>query len=82
MHPDDAEIAAAALTQIVEEFDERPGEGVPIAMRLLHANGSSVDVEVGSAPMLEDPVVQGVIIRARPLSGQQFLDRALEAMVK
>ncbi len=81
VHPDDAEIAAAALTQIVEEFDERPGEGVPIAMRLLHANGSSVDVEVGSAPMLEDPVVQGVIIRARPLSGQQFLDRALEALV-
>ena len=31
--------------------------------------------------MLEDPVVSGVIIRARPMSGQQFLDRALEALV-
>ena len=81
VHPDDAEIAAAALTQIFEEFAERPGEGVPIAMRLTHADGSFVDVEVGSAPMLEDPIVRGIIIRARPLSGQQFLDRALEALV-
>jgi diguanylate cyclase (GGDEF)-like protein/PAS domain S-box-containing protein len=81
VHGDDVEVAAAALTQIVEEFDERPGEGVPLAMRLRHADGSLVDVEVGSAPMLEDPVVRGVIIRARPMSGQQFLDRALEALV-
>ena len=81
VHPDDAEIAAAALTQIFEEFAARPGEGVPIAMRLTHADGSFVDVEVGSAPMLEDPIVRGIIIRARPMSGQQFLDRALEALV-
>ncbi len=81
VHPDDIEIATAALTQIFEEFDERPGEGVPIAMRLIHADGSFVDVEVGSAPMLEDPIVRGIIIRARPMSGQQFLDRALEALV-
>lgn len=81
VHPDDVEVAAAALTQIVEEFDDRPGEGVPIAMRLIHSDGSHVDVEIGSAPMLEDPVVSGVIIRARPMSGQQFLDRALEALV-
>ena len=81
VHPDDVEVAAAALTQIVEEFDVRPGEGVPIVMRLRHADGSLVDVEVGSAPMLDDPIVRGVIIRARPMSGQQFLDRALEALV-
>lgn len=81
VHPDDVGVAAAALTQIVEEFDDRPGEGVPIAMRLVHLSGAYVDVEVGSAPMLEDPTVRGVIIRARPMSGQQFLDRALEALV-
>jgi diguanylate cyclase (GGDEF)-like protein/PAS domain S-box-containing protein len=81
VHPDDIEIATAALTQIFEEFGERPGEGVPIAMRLIHADGSFVDVEVGSAPMLEDPIVRGIIIRVRPMSGQQFLDRALEALV-
>ena len=81
VHPDDVEIAVAALTQIFEEFDERPGEGVPIVMRLIHSDGSFVDVEVGSAPMLEDPIVRGIIIRARPMSGQQFLDRALEALV-
>ena len=81
VHPDDVEIAAEALTQIVEEFDIRPGEGVPIAMRLRHADGSFVDVEVGSAPMLEDPIVRGIIIRARPMSGQQYLDRALQALV-
>jgi diguanylate cyclase (GGDEF)-like protein/PAS domain S-box-containing protein len=81
VHPDDIEIAVAALTQIFEEFDERPGEGVPLAMRLIHTDGSFVDVEVGSAPMLEDPIVRGIIIRARPMSGQQFLDRALEALV-
>jgi PAS domain S-box-containing protein len=81
VHPDDLDAAAAALTQIVEEFDLRPGEGVPMAFRLKHADGSLVDVEVGSAPMLDDPLVRGVIIRARPMSGQQFLDRALEALV-
>ncbi len=81
VHPDDMEVAAAALTQIFEEFDERPGEGVPIAMRLIHADGSFVDVEIGSTPLLADPIVRGIIIRARPMSGQQFLDRALEALV-
>lgn len=81
VHPDDMEVAAAALTQIYEEFDERPGEGVPIAMRLIHADGSFVDVEIGSTPLLADPIVRGIIIRARPMSGQQFLDRALEALV-
>ena len=81
VHEDDLDIAAAALTQIFEEFDSRPGEGVPIVMRLKHRDGSFVDVEVGSAPLLEDPIVRGIIIRVRPMSGQQFLDRALEALV-
>jgi diguanylate cyclase (GGDEF)-like protein/PAS domain S-box-containing protein len=81
VHPDDLEVAAAALTQIVEEFERRPGEGVPMAVRLRAADGSLVDVEVGSAPRRSDPDVRGVILRARPMSGQQFLDRALQALV-
>lgn len=81
VHPEDLEVAAAALTQIVEEFERRPGEGVPMAIRLRAADGSLVDVEVGSAPRRNDPDVRGVIIRARPMSGQQFLDRALQALV-
>lgn len=82
VHPDDLEVAAEALHQIDEEFEDRPGAGVPMAIRLRHKDGTMVYVEVGTTPMFEDPDVQGFIVRARPMTGQQFLDRALEALVE
>ncbi|MFN8039089.1 MAG: diguanylate cyclase [Acidimicrobiales bacterium] len=79
--PDDLDIALAAFTQIVDEFDERPGEGIPMMVRLIRADGSRIWVEVGAQPRWDDPDVQGIIIRARPVAGQQSLDQALQALV-
>ena len=79
--PDDLEVALAAFTQIVDEFDDRPGEGIPMMVRLIRDDGSRIWVEVGAQPRWDDPDVQGIIIRARPVAGQQSLDQALQALV-
>jgi len=79
--PDDFELALGALGQLVDEFDVHPGEGIPMGVRLIHKIGSVVHVEIGAIPRFDDPHVNGVIIRGRPMSGQQMLDQALEALV-
>ena len=79
--PQDFELALGALGQLVDEADAHPGEGIPMGVRLIHKNGSIVHVEIGAIPRFDDPVVNGVIVRGRPMSGQQMLDQALEALV-
>jgi len=79
--PEDFELALGALGQLVDEFDAHPGEGIPMGVRLIRKDGSVVHVEIGAIPRFDDPDVNGVIIRGRPMSGQQMLDQALEALV-
>ncbi len=78
---EDIETALAAFTQLVDEFDDRPGEGIPMLVRLVRVDGERVWVEVGAQPQWDNPDVQGMIIRARPVAGQQSLDQALQALV-
>jgi diguanylate cyclase (GGDEF)-like protein/PAS domain S-box-containing protein len=81
IHPDDLGTALDALSQVVEEWSERPGEGIPLELRVLRADGTVATIEVGTVPRFDDPDVRGVILRARPVSGQQYIDRALQALV-
>ncbi len=81
IYPDDFDLAIGALAQLVDEFDERPDEGIPMAVRLIRKDGSLTYVEIGAIPRFDDPDVHGVIVRGRPMSGQQLLDQALEALV-
>lgn len=81
IYPEDFELAIGALGQLVDEIEEHPDEGIPMALRLIRKDGSLIHVEVGAVPRFDDPAVAGVIIRGRPMSGQQHLDQALEALV-
>src|SRR6185295_13877430 len=72
VHTDDLSTALAALGQIVESgTDLRPGDVPPMAMRIRCRDGSLTHLDVGAVVALDDPAVGGIIIRGRPMNGQQ-----------
>ena len=79
--PDDLETGLAALFQIVTDGTGAPGQVPPMPMRLRHRNGSTTFLDVGAVDALDQPDVAGIIIRGRPMNGQQLLDHALESLV-
>ncbi|HEY5154475.1 MAG TPA: diguanylate cyclase [Acidimicrobiales bacterium] len=81
IHPEDLETALAALSQIVETGTGRPGLVPPMPMRVWHRNGEITYLDVGAVDQLDNPEVNGIIIRGRPMNGQQLLDQALEGLV-
>ena len=81
IHPDDLDTALAALSQIVETGAGRPGQVPPMAMRVRHRDGEIVYLDVGAVDELDNPEINGLIIRGRPMNGQQLLDQALEGLV-
>jgi len=82
VHTADLDTALAALGQIVESGTGlRPGDVPPMAMRVRCKDGSLSYFDVGAVVALDDPDVQGIIIRGRPMNGQQLLDQALESLV-
>ncbi len=82
VHTDDLATALAALGQIVESGSGlRPGDVPPMAMRIRCRDGSLTHLDVGAVVALDDPEVGGIIIRGRPMNGQQLLDQALESLV-
>jgi diguanylate cyclase (GGDEF)-like protein/PAS domain S-box-containing protein len=81
IHPEDLDIALAALSQIVETGDGHRRKAPPMAMRITNRSGGVTYFDVGAVDRLTDPDVLGVIIRGRPMNGQQLLDQALESLV-
>ena len=81
IHHDDLDTALAALSQIVETGAGRPGQVPPMPMRVRHRNGEIVYLDVGAVDELDNPDINGIIIRGRPMNGQQLLDQALEGLV-
>ena len=79
--PDDLETGLAALFQIVADGTGAPGQVPPMPMRLRHRDGSTTLLDVGAVDALDQPDVAGIIIRGRPMNGQQLLDHALESLV-
>ena len=57
-----------------------PGEGVPIVVGVAHRDGSTVYVEVGANAELDNPVVNGIMVRLRPYDDQRLLDEYLEVL--
>ncbi|HEY5155548.1 MAG TPA: GGDEF domain-containing protein [Acidimicrobiales bacterium] len=62
------------------ELLTNPGEGVPVVMGVRHADGSTVHVEVGAVVHLDDPHIQGIVVRLRPYDDQHLLEKYLEAL--
>jgi diguanylate cyclase (GGDEF)-like protein/PAS domain S-box-containing protein len=68
IHPDDADDAAVAIATAVEAAIVTPGEtGNGVGLRVRHANGSYVPVEVTGSSLLDDPVVGGIIVSVRDM---------------
>jgi diguanylate cyclase (GGDEF)-like protein len=53
----------------------------PMPMRLRHRDGTTTFLEIGAIDAFDQPEVAGIIIRGRPMNGQQLLDHALESLV-
>ena len=79
LHPDDLELALAAMAEITEH--DRSGAGVPIVFRIFGADGRVTWMEIGAMPLLDMPGVGGVVMRLRPWDSQHFFDVFLDAIL-
>jgi diguanylate cyclase (GGDEF)-like protein/PAS domain S-box-containing protein len=64
VHPDDVGLAAEAM---VTSAEGEAGTKAPLALRVLHADGTWRHVEIVANNLVDDPVVRGLLINARDL---------------
>ncbi len=76
LHPGDHQLAAVELLREIEDSKAR----VPsVLVRLLHVNGSIVDMEAHGFAFLEDPDIRGVVVALRTVTRRPIGDRAIAA---
>jgi len=61
IHPDDLSLAYAKLAEVLEA----PGRDFSFRIRALHADGSVRTLDIHCFNRLDDPVLQGVVVRTR-----------------
>jgi diguanylate cyclase (GGDEF)-like protein/PAS domain S-box-containing protein len=64
IHPDEIDDAAVAIANTVEASGEA-GNGV--GLRVRHANGTYIPVEVTGSSVVDDPLVDGIIVNVRDM---------------
>ncbi|MCC5951348.1 MAG: GGDEF domain-containing protein [Acidimicrobiia bacterium] len=74
---EDRQLAATAVAERLDSDGTFDDLGVPIPLRVRRADGSTVILELGALNQLDNPDLQGVIVRARPMFGREHLDEAL-----
>ncbi|MCZ7534640.1 MAG: PAS domain S-box protein [Acidimicrobiia bacterium] len=74
VHPDDLEAVARRLKMRIEEG----GPHEPTALRVLHADGRWIDIEVVSNNLLDDEEVRGVVVNVRDITERVRMTAALE----
>ena len=65
VHPEDLSIAYAKLAELVE----RPGGDASFRIRATHADGSARLLDIHFFNRLQDPVLQGIVVRTRESAG-------------
>jgi diguanylate cyclase (GGDEF)-like protein/PAS domain S-box-containing protein len=76
LHPGDHQLAAVELLREVEDSKAR----VPsVLLRLMHVNGSAVDMEAHGFAFLDDPGIRGVLVALRTVTRRPIGDRAIAA---
>jgi diguanylate cyclase (GGDEF)-like protein/PAS domain S-box-containing protein len=75
VHPDDHELVAQSMAELVEGPATDEIEGVEI--RVLRADGSYLDVEAVGTNGLDNPVVEGLVVNIRDISERKRAERAL-----
>ena len=73
VHPDDAPSVQARLVDLAQ----RRTTGRPIEVRLRHADGRWIDLELMGENLLLDPVVRGFLVTARDISDRKAAEEAL-----
>jgi PAS domain S-box-containing protein len=71
LHPDDIPEALGAL----ERQRNRTGEGDPLYVRVVRADGGERDTEAVAYTLLDDPAVQGIVLTIRDITEQRALER-------
>ena len=80
VHPDDVDLALDELGAVIEG---RLKGRQPARLRVLHANGSWVPVEVTAANLMEDPVLGGIVVNVRDMRERARMEATLrEAEVR
>ncbi len=73
VHPDDLGAAADALNNNLN----RVSEGSPAELRVRHADGRWIDVELVGTNRLDDPSVHGIVINVRDISERKAFEATL-----
>ena len=76
IHPDDYELAFKTFNDTVHGT----GDGEPIVVRFMRANGEWRFLECVLANCLSDPAIKGVIVNARDITERTHLSRALRTL--
>ncbi|MHB8378811.1 MAG: sensor domain-containing protein [Acidimicrobiales bacterium] len=76
IHPDDYELALQTFNDTVNGT----GDGEPIILRFVKANGEWQFLECVLANCLDDPAIKGIIVNARDVTERIHLSRALRTL--
>ncbi len=76
VHPGDREQVRQAYTGVVAHA----GQAVPLAFRVVRADGTSVETEAVATNRLDDPAVAGVVINLRDISERVRVERDARVM--
>lgn len=82
IHPDDRGIAALAIAELITGQERNRDVGVPLPLRLLRADGTTVVLELGAFGQLDHPDIRGVVIRTRAMRGQEHINAAMRLMAQ
>ena len=73
IHPDELTLAVDSMVETTAE----PGVKLPLEVRLAHADGSWVPVEVVANNRLEDPAVAGIVMNIRDIRERKRMEALL-----
>jgi diguanylate cyclase (GGDEF)-like protein/PAS domain S-box-containing protein len=73
IHPDELALAVESMVETVAE----PGVKLPLEVRLAHADGSWLPVEVVANNRLEDPAVAGIVMTIRDIRERKRMEALL-----
>ncbi|TML92766.1 MAG: diguanylate cyclase [Actinobacteria bacterium] len=73
IHPDELKLAVESMVETVAE----PGVKLPLELRLAHADGSWVPVEMVANNRLDDPAVAGIVMTIRDIRERKRMEALL-----
>ena len=79
LRPDQVELAIEAVAEI--EQSDRSGAGVPMVFGVLRPNNETMWVEIGAMPLLDQPDIDGIVLRLQVWESQHHFDIFLAALL-